>query len=180
MGRLSRWVTATWKWWNQHWFRVQAIATPVGSLLTTLFLSYNECTGWCLTSQAEAELASRFASVGILIYTASFAVLETGVMLVVLAWKVKEFFDRKAEEDRERIKAERERIEEDRERIKADRERIIAEVRAEGMAEGMAEGRAEGRAEGEARANRAWREWNRRRINAAANNLPFDEPPPRC
>ena len=71
-------------------------------------------------------------------------------MLVVLAWKVKEFFDRKAEEDRERIKAERERIEEDRERIKADRERIIAEVRAEGMAEGMAEGRAEGRAEGEA------------------------------
>lgn len=124
MGRLSRWVTSAWKWWNQHWFRVQAIATPVGSLLTTLLLSYNECTGWCLTSQAEAELASRFASVGILIYTASFAVLETGVMLVVLAWKVKEYFDRKAEEDRERIMADREQI--------------------------MAEGRAEGRAEGEA------------------------------
>ena len=70
-----------------------------------------------MTSQAEAELASRFASVGILIYTASFAVLETGVMLVVLAWKVKEFFDRKAAEDRERIMA--------------DREQIMAEGRAE-------------------------------------------------
>ena len=127
MGRLSRWITSAWKWWNQHWFRFQAVATPVGSLLTTLLLSRNECVGWCLTSQAEAELASRFASVGILIYTASFAVLETGVMVVVLAWKVKEYFDRKAEEDRIKAEEERRKAAEDREQI-----------RAEGMAEGEA------------------------------------------
>ena len=96
MGRVFRWLGIFWAWWNQHWFRFQAVATPVGSLLTTLLLSESECAGWCLTSQAEVELASRFASVGILIYTASFAALETGVMLVVLAWKVKEFFDSKA------------------------------------------------------------------------------------
>ena len=95
-----------WKWWNQHWIRFQAIATPVGSLLTTLLLSNNECVGWCLTSQAEVELASRFASVGILIYTASFAALEMGVMLVVLAWKVKEYFDRITAEKIERMAAE--------------------------------------------------------------------------
>ncbi len=44
----------------------------------------------------------------------------------------------------------------------------------------LAQGREEGRAEGAAQANRVWREWNRRRMDAAANNLPFDEPPPRC
>lgn len=98
MERVFRWLGIFWAWWNQHWFRFQAVATPAGSLLTTLLLSADECVGWCLTSQAEVELASRFASVGILIYTASFAALETGVMLVVLAWKVKEFFDRKAAE----------------------------------------------------------------------------------
>ena len=42
----------------------------------------------------------------------------------------------------------------------------------------LAQGREEGMAEGEARANQAWREWNRRRMDAASNNLPFDEPPP--
>jgi hypothetical protein len=94
--RVFRWLGIFWAWWNQHWFRFQAVATPVGSLLTTLLLSESECAGWCLTSQAEVELASGFASAGILIYTASFAALETGVMLVVLAWKVKEFFDSKA------------------------------------------------------------------------------------
>ncbi len=33
-------------------------------------------------------------------------------------------------------------------------------------------------ARGRAEADRLWREWNQRRIDAAANNLPFDEPPP--
>ena len=40
------------------------------------------------------------------------------------------------------------------------------------------EGREEGRAEGEDRANRAWREWNQRRLDHEAQGIPFDEPPP--
>ena len=52
------------------------------------------------------------------------------------------------------------------------------EGRAEGREEGRAEGREEGITEGEARANQKWQGWNRRRLDAAANNLPFDEPPP--
>ena len=41
-----------------------------------------------------------------------------------------------------------------------------------------ARGRAEGLAEGRVESNLRWREWNRRRIAAAAKGLPFDEPPP--
>ena len=52
-------------------------------------------------------------------------------MVVVLAWKVKEYFDRKAEEDR--IKAE-----EDRRKTEEDREQIRAEGRAEGEAIALA------------------------------------------
>ena len=103
---MFRWLGFCWKWWNRHWIRFQAIATPGGSLLTTLLLSRNECVGWCLTSQAEVEVASRFASAGILIYTASFAALETGVMTVVLAWQVKEFFERITAERLARLTAE--------------------------------------------------------------------------
>jgi hypothetical protein len=40
------------------------------------------------------------------------------------------------------------------------------------------EGREEGREEGLERANQAWREWLRRRDEAAAEGRPFDEPPP--
>jgi hypothetical protein len=45
-------------------------------------------------------------------------------------------------------------------------------------AKGRTEGRTEGRAEGRAEANRQWQEWNQRRMDAEANNRPFDEPPP--
>ena len=40
------------------------------------------------------------------------------------------------------------------------------------------EGRAEGRVEGRAEERAAWREWNRRRIDAEAQGLSFNEPPP--
>ena len=46
------------------------------------------------------------------------------------------------------------------------------------LAQGREEGIKEGRAEGEAQAHQAWQAWNQRRMDAAANNLPFDEPPP--
>lgn len=46
------------------------------------------------------------------------------------------------------------------------------------LAQGREEGREEGIEEGRAEANQKWQAWNRRRMDAAANNLPFDEPPP--
>ncbi len=49
---------------------------------------------------------------------------------------------------------------------------------AEGRTEGKAEGRTEGRTEGRAEAYQLWSAWNTRRIEAEAQNLPFDEPPP--
>ena len=44
--------------------------------------------------------------------------------------------------------------------------------------EHIAQGREEGIAEGVEQANRAWAEWNQRRLDAEAQGLPFDEPPP--
>ena len=38
--------------------------------------------------------------------------------------------------------------------------------------------REEGRVEGRAESDAAWREWNRRRMDAEAQGRPFDEPPP--
>ena len=55
---------------------------------------------------------------------------------------------------------------------------IIERHITEGRAKGRAEGRDVGRAEGKEEANRAWRKWNARRIEAEANGLPFDEPMP--
>ncbi len=40
------------------------------------------------------------------------------------------------------------------------------------------EGLAQGRAEGIAAANKAWAEWNQRRLEAEANGQSFNEPPP--
>ncbi|MXV73899.1 hypothetical protein F4Z99_06440, partial [Candidatus Poribacteria bacterium] len=50
---------------------------------------------------------------------------------------------------------------------------LIVKMRAEGKAEGFAEGKAEAIAE-----FRRYFAWERRREKAAANNQPFDEPPP--
>ena len=50
--------------------------------------------------------------------------------------------------------------------------------RAEGKVEGRVEGLAEGRAEGQTAERARWQEWNRRRMDAAAQGLDFDEPPP--
>lgn len=84
-----------WEWWSIHWLRFQAIAAPVGSVLVTLWLSQAKGVGGFWNSSAELEVAATFASAGILFYTASFAILETGVMVMVLAWQVKEYFEKK-------------------------------------------------------------------------------------
>lgn len=49
-------------------------------------------------------------------------------------------------------------------------ERKIAQWRAEGFAQG--------RAEGKAQENAIWSAWNRRRVEAERNGVPFGEPPP--
>ena len=49
---------------------------------------------------------------------------------------------------------------------------------ARGVARGEARGEARGAARGAAQEYEKWAEWNRRRLEAEANGLPFDEPPP--
>ena len=50
--------------------------------------------------------------------------------------------------------------------------------RSEGMSEGVALGIERGEARGMERERRAWTEWNSRRLEAEADGLPFNEPPP--
>ena len=76
-------------------------AAPIGSLLVTLWLSQAKDVGWWWNSQAEIEIAAAFASAGILFYTASFAALETGVMVMVLAYHVMKKFEADIEKRRQ-------------------------------------------------------------------------------
>ncbi len=95
---MTRWIRLGLEWWGQHWLRFQMVATPLGSLLLTLWLSQMENVGWFWDSQAEFEVAAKFASGGILFYTASFAALEAGVIIMVLGLQIYKKF----EEDREK------------------------------------------------------------------------------
>lgn len=56
--------------------------------------------------------------------------------------------------------------------------RFTLPVIARHLAQGREEGREQGIEEGRAEANQKWQVWNQRRMDAAANDLPFDEPPP--
>ena len=58
------------------------------------------------------------------------------------------------------------------------RQRRFREGRQEGREEGREEGRQEGRQVGREEAHEAWEAWNERRLQAEANNEPFNEPPP--
>ena len=101
-GLLTRWIRLGLEWWGRNWLRFQMVATPLGSLLLTLWLSQVENVGWFWNSQAEFEVAAKFASGGILFYTASFAALETGVIIVVLGLQIYKKF----EEDRDKRRRE--------------------------------------------------------------------------
>ena len=75
--------------------------TPIGSGLVALWLSQGENVGWLWNSQADYEVAAKFVSVGILFYTGTFAILETGVWLImVLALKALQDYDRRKEQRR--------------------------------------------------------------------------------
>ena len=52
------------------------------------------------------------------------------------------------------------------------------EGREKGLEEGLSKGRQQGISEGIAQADLAWREWNLRRMAAARNGVPFNDPPP--
>jgi hypothetical protein len=105
-------------WYGERWLRAQAIAIPIGSLLATLGLSQTKNVDWWWNSSEELSVAAEFASIGILFYTAFFAVLEavvwSGVWLVVLGLQVwKNYEERRAKRVRELaalgVEAERQR-----------------------------------------------------------------------
>lgn len=92
------WVRRLWEWWERYWLRFQAVATPIGSLLVTLQLS---------RPKPELEEMAAFASLGVLFYTASFAVLETiGVSLMVLALQILKKFERDRSEHDQKLRSE--------------------------------------------------------------------------
>ena len=57
-------------------------------------------------------------------------------------------------------------------------EEAIEQAKIEARTEGIAEGRTEGEAAGIVKNYELWAAWNNRRLEAEAQNLPFDEPPP--
>ena len=81
-------------------------------------------------------------------------IFEIGGFLIMILWRL---YQRRLEEAIEQAKI---------------------EARTEGMAEGRTEGRTEGEAAGIAKNYELWTAWNNRRLEAEAQNLPFDEPPP--
>ena len=54
----------------------------------------------------------------------------------------------------------------------------VSEAEARGKAEGKVEGKVEGKAEGREEIQKAWVEWNTRRIEAETRGIRFDEQPP--
>lgn len=99
---IARWAIAARQWWEQNWLRFHAVMTPIGSGLVTLWLSRGEHVGWLWNSQAEFGVAAKFASAGILFYTGSFAILESGVwLLMVLALKALESYEIRKERRRQ-------------------------------------------------------------------------------
>lgn len=81
--------------------------------------------------------------------------------------------------DAQQKRAETERMEaETAELLAKQREDARQEGRQEGLQEGHQQGREEGREEGQNQTQAQWQAWNQRRLDAEANNQPFDEPPP--
>lgn len=66
--------------------------------------------------------------------------------------------------------AEAEKLRAETARINAETEEILAKQREEGLQEGRQEGQSQTQAQ--------WQAWNQRRLDAEANNQPFNEPPP--
>ncbi len=61
-------------------------------------------------------------------------------------------------------------------------ERKVKKAKAEGLEQGIEQGLEQGKAEGlergKAEVRQQWAGWNTRRVEAEAQGIPFDEPPP--
>ena len=57
-------------------------------------------------------------------------------------------------------------------------QRFREELRNQGREEGLKEGREKGRAIGREEVQKAWVEWNERRVQAIETGREFNEPPP--
>ena len=75
---------------------------------------------------------------------------------------------KRAEAEEQLAEAEKQRAEAA--RINAETKEILAKQREEGLQEGRQEGQSQTQAQ--------WQAWNQRRLDAEANNQPFNEPPP--
>ncbi len=93
-------------WWDKHWLRIHLASTAIGGVVLTYFLSGASFTDIWDTS-SEFKAAATLAPLAVLIYTAFAAMLETGVMAMVLALAVAgKFIDEF--NDREKRRKERE------------------------------------------------------------------------
>ena len=91
LGRVLSWlrrrVFRGLGWWDKHWLRIHLASTAIGGLVLTYFLSGASLTDIWDTS-GEFKAAATLAPLAALIYTAFAAMLETGVMAMVLALAV--------------------------------------------------------------------------------------------
>ncbi len=85
-------------WWEKHWLRIHLASTAIGGVVLTFFLSGASISDvWDTASEFKA--AAAIAPIGVLIYTAFAALLEAGVMAMVLALAfagklIDEFYER--------------------------------------------------------------------------------------
>ena len=88
LGRFLSWlrrhISNGLGWWDKYWLRIHLASTAIGGLVLTYFLSGATLTDIWDTS-GEFKAAATLAPLAVLIYTAFAAMLEAGVMAVVLA-----------------------------------------------------------------------------------------------
>ena len=112
---LSEHVFNGLRWWEQYWLRIHLASTAIGGIVLTFFLSGASLSDvWDTTSEFKA--AAGIAPIGVLIYTAFAALLEAGVMAMVLAMAVAgklidEFYERQERrKEQEKQQEEREKF----------------------------------------------------------------------
>ena len=103
---LRRHISNGLGWWDKYWLRIHLASTAIGGLVLTYFLSGASLTDIWDTS-GEFKAAAALAPLAVLIYTAFAAMLEAGVMAMVLAIAVAgklldEFNERQRKREEER------------------------------------------------------------------------------
>ena len=110
LGRFLSWlrrrISRGLGWWDKYWLRIHLASTAIGGLVLTYFMSGASLTDIWDTS-SEFKAAATLAPLAVLIYTAFAAMLEAGVMAMVLAIAVAgklldEFNERERKREEER------------------------------------------------------------------------------